>query len=248
MNISFQIISDIHLETGIYHQLKPKAPYLILAGDIGYPETQIYKDFMKQCSKKFKKIFYTSGNHEYYNKNNKNIKSIQEIEESIKTVCLQFDNIYYLQNSYYDLDDNLRIVGTTLWSDIKIHKDDFNDYSNIYKSDKQLITTIDTINMFNKNKEYLENIIRSSDKNILIITHHLPSYEMILSEYKFSEYISYYASNIEYLFKKPVIGWVCGHSHGFNKKNINDIPCIINAIGYSSEPRKGASLNYTIEL
>ncbi len=74
---TFQLISDLHLEMGSYFNLKAKAPYLLLVGDIGYPESQIYKDFLKQYSKKFDKIFYISGNHEYYQCKKNSKKSIE---------------------------------------------------------------------------------------------------------------------------------------------------------------------------
>jgi len=102
--------------------------------------------------------------------------------------------------------------------------------------------------MYNKIKNYLQSIIELSDKPLLIMTHHLPSYSMILQVYESSNCKSHFASDLHHLFKPPVIAWVCGHSHGFNKKMINDIPCIVNAIGYPSEPRRDASLNYVFEL
>ena len=114
MKYTFQLLSDLHLEVGTYHNIKAKAPYLLLAGDIGYPESRIFQDFIKQCSKKFDKVFYTAGNHEYYNSK----KSIDEIDAIIMDVTSQYSNVHYLQNSYYDLED-LRIVGSTLWSDVK---------------------------------------------------------------------------------------------------------------------------------
>lgn len=245
MKYNFQLISDVHLEMGFYHSIKPKAPYLLLAGDIGYPETQIFRDFIKQCSKKFVKVFYTSGNHEYYQCKKNGHKCIEEIDVIIAEVCAQFENVYYLQNSYYDFDD-LRIVGSTLWSDVDTELM-INDYTSIYKSDRDLITTSDTVQMYNKNKEYLENVIEASQKPVLIMTHHLPSYQMILPIYETSPYKSHFASDLNYLFKKPVIGWVCGHSHGFNRQMINGIKCIINAIGYTSEPRRGASINFAFD-
>ncbi len=245
MKHTFQLLSDLHLEMGTYFTLKAKASYLLLAGDIGYPETQIFKDFMKQCSKKFEKVFYISGNHEYYQSNN-NTRSIKQIEDIIKEVCHNYDNVFYLQNDYYDL-DYIRIVGSTLWSEINEKESLTYDFSNIYNENNKLVTTSDIINIHNSSKEYIQTIIETSDKPLLIITHHLPSYEMILPIYNLSESKSHFASNLEYLFQKPIITWVCGHSHGFNKKIINNIPCIINAIGYPSEPRKGSNLNYTFD-
>jgi len=246
MKYSFQVISDIHLEAGTYHNIKAKAPYLLLAGDIGYPESRIFQDFIKQCAKKFEKIFYTSGNHEYYQSKKNNHKTMKEIDAIITDICNQYNNVYYLQNNYYDL-ECLRIVGSTLWSDIKDSDSTINDYMNIYKTDKQLITISDILDMYNKNKDYIKGIIDTSEKPVLIMTHHLPSHKMILPVYESSTCKSFFASDLDHLFTPPVISWVCGHSHGFNRQMINGIPCIMNGIGYPSEPRRGASLNYVFE-
>ena len=245
---TFQLISDVHLEMGTYHVIKPRAPYLLLAGDIGYPESQIYKDFIKRCSKKFEKVFYISGNHEYYQNNKCSQKSIEEIDDYIKDICRQYNNVYYLQNNYYAFDD-LLIVGSTLWSDIENScLSDLSDYSKIYHDKNELLTVNDSTHMFNKNKEYIQSIIETSVKNVLVMTHHLPSYKMILPEFESSPYKSHFASDLEYLFRPPVVAWVCGHAHGFNKQCINNIPCIMNGIGYPSEPRRGASLNFTFDI
>ncbi len=64
-----QYISDIHLE---FFKVLPKqivrpvADILCLAGDIGYPFSSLYRDFLKQVSRDFKKVFLIAGNHEYY--------------------------------------------------------------------------------------------------------------------------------------------------------------------------------------
>lgn len=62
----FQLISDIHLEFGACKQIKKYAYYLIIAGDLGYPEHKLFKEFLLNVSKTFNTVFYVSGNHKYY--------------------------------------------------------------------------------------------------------------------------------------------------------------------------------------
>jgi hypothetical protein len=46
--MKLQYISDIHLEFFQVHpRFKVCAPNLVLAGDIGYPKSSIYKEFIK---------------------------------------------------------------------------------------------------------------------------------------------------------------------------------------------------------
>jgi len=48
-------------------KIKVMADVLCLAGDIGYPYSGIYREFLKQMNSDFKKVFIIAGNHEYYN-------------------------------------------------------------------------------------------------------------------------------------------------------------------------------------
>ena len=76
MNMKIRYFSDLHLEfikPNIIERILRKIPLgideiCILAGDIGNPYQTNYDIFMKFISKHFKKIFYITGNHEYYNK------------------------------------------------------------------------------------------------------------------------------------------------------------------------------------
>ena len=61
-----QYVSDLHLEKKINNRsIIAKKPYLILAGDIGYPFQNNYKNFLLHMSYIFNKVFLIAGNHEY---------------------------------------------------------------------------------------------------------------------------------------------------------------------------------------
>ena len=81
----FQLISDIHLEFGAIKKISKCADYLILAGDIGYPDQKLFKDFLSNTSKIFNKVFYVAGNHEYYQnwKKGKNIRLDTKMSGSV---------------------------------------------------------------------------------------------------------------------------------------------------------------------
>ena len=73
--MKIQYLSDLHLELMSTHKFSklcekiiPKCDILVLAGDIGDPlhHNDRYKFFLHSMSKKFKKVFLVSGNHEYY--------------------------------------------------------------------------------------------------------------------------------------------------------------------------------------
>jgi predicted phosphodiesterase len=68
MTISFQYLSDIHLEfRKAPIAINKQCENLVLCGDIGHPNTYIYNSFLTQCAKTFTNVFVVFGNHEYYN-------------------------------------------------------------------------------------------------------------------------------------------------------------------------------------
>ena len=97
-------ISDIHLElietkifVNVIQGMKNKddlCDICILAGDIGNPYKQNYKDFMETVNNNFKKIFVIAGNHEYYNNN------IIETKNYMTELFKNYKNISFLDNSY----------------------------------------------------------------------------------------------------------------------------------------------------
>lgn len=256
--LTFQLLSDIHLEFGLCKSFKPIADYLILAGDIGYPEHDNFKIFLTEKSKLFNKIFYVAGNHEYYQNwkkgKNKHIDTIEETNVKIKEIIKESgDNIYFLNNDYHDLTPGLRIVGSTLWSHIKKNTPGISDSLQIYSEPNLLVTDDFLRTTHMANVEFIKNQIQeATEKNIklIMITHHLPSEQLVLEKYniEYPTYVSHFASNLDYLIKDPIKVWCAGHSHGFNYKKINNVDCWVNAYGYPKEDRNGAKLEFSFTL
>lgn len=242
----FQVISDIHLEFGRDIKLTCNAPFLLLAGDIGNPCKKAYSKFIERAATKFEHVFIIVGNHEYYQPRN---IPMQSVAATVATICAQFDNVHFLDNSYYDL-EGLRIIGSTLWSNIHKNAPDINDQKCVYTSVGMQATRKDIISLHHQAVEFISTAIANSDLPVLVLTHHLPSYALILPEYKrqFENYNSHFASDLNAIIKAPVVAWVCGHSHGFNHQVINDVNCYMNAYGYPGEQRRGATLDFTFEI
>jgi predicted MPP superfamily phosphohydrolase len=126
--MKIQYVSDIHLE--FYSKLPkitPVADVLVLAGDIGYPTSKIYVQFLKEMNTLFKKVFLITGNHEYYAD-----KHIEDIDTQIQQIINSNDlkNISFLNCSYEDY-EGYRFVGATLWSHIDNPSYTINDTTQI---------------------------------------------------------------------------------------------------------------------
>ena len=233
-----QLISDLHLEC--YKKLPsiiPKSNYLALCGDIGYPFENHYNEYISLVSKIYEKVFVVSGNHEYYNYKH----TMEEIDDQIEKVIKQYNNVYYLNNDEHIVDD-IVILGTTLWSDVSKEevyiKQMMNDYNKIYFNNphKTFITPKHVTQLFHNNVSWLgHKILEHRHKKIVILSHHLPSFQLISEKYKDSKTNCAYASNLEYLLHDHVVAWLCGHTHIANEVKINQCLCVVNPRGYPNE-------------
>lgn len=156
-NISFEPYLDT--VNGLTEHMADKK-ILILAGDICNAVCDKTTDvnavnwrlryFLNECSKRFRWVLYTAGNHEYYNvhfKGNKDIHTIEHIDGMLDGLCLEYWNVYYMQCDKFII-DNVEFIGCTLWSDIDtsgfknyLIRTNINDYKyitnlNIYSSNE----------------------------------------------------------------------------------------------------------------
>lgn len=239
--IGIQFASDLHLEfyDKDYPKLKYSAPYLVLAGDIGYPFHPSYKEYLQSLSN-YKKIYIISGNHEYYQTKGE-YKTMEEIDLKIQEICSSLPNVVFLNNSSEIIEGNIRIIGSTLWSEVPITSQSYmeecmNDYYKIYTKPTQLITSQETTIIHHKNVDWLTNEIEKyKDNNIIVVTHHLPSNEFIDTKYQNHPLNYGFVTSLDKLIKKPISIWIAGHTHHCKSLVINDVQCEVNSKGYPGE-------------
>jgi len=238
----FQLFSDIHLE---FYKSFPRIPklenYLILAGDIGKINTPNFKEFFDYCSKNWLKVFYVLGNHEYYHSN----KSFNRLNEDYHIFIKQYPNVFLLDNSHYDINSNLRLVGSTLWSNPSSTEGfmDFKQIKDVNEHIKnKLEISIETFKRLHKESvEYLTSEILKNDKNLLVITHFPPSQQNTSHpKYKNTSQSTrnYFASNMAENLPKThkIKAWIFGHTHFSTSIQLsNNINLISNQIGYPNE-------------
>jgi predicted MPP superfamily phosphohydrolase len=240
-----QFVSDIHLEfykkkdIDLNKWLIPSAPYLAILGDLGYPSQLIFKEFLKKVSEIYTAVFFVSGNHEYYDPTKKNM---DEIDTMIEEIVGSFDNVYYLNNKEYEINHNYVILGTTLWSEIpedytKLVSSLIGDYNYIYINNKN-VTPYEINNIYRQNVLWLENKLEEyKNKNIIILSHHLPSYSLVHKKFKGSPINCAFASKLDYLIMKydNIKYWLCGHTHSYVRNIVNSCSCITNPYGYNED-------------
>ena len=152
------------------------------------------------------------------------------------------DNLTFLEKDVVDVEGtSLRVLGTTLWTDvpateIKGVSEIMADYKKIRYCGRGL-KVVDTNYMHLESRKFLgAEIDRCAEegKEAIVITHHLPSFEMVDAKYRLENNFGF-ASACDDLIRSPVKLWVCGHSHIQTAKEINGAPVVIGAVGYPSE-------------
>lgn len=244
--MKIKYFSDLHLEffkkmnpIWVKSLIKRDADILVLAGDIGYPSTQLYKDFLIEINPMFKRTYLITGNHEYYSD-----KSIEENNQIIKNI-IKYNNLSNIKILLNDSEDfeGYRFIGSTLWSKIVNPKYLINDFKCIKNM------TIDKYNDLHKESVYfIESTIKESELPVIVITHHLPSYSLNDPKYvSCSDYNQCFSSELDYLITSPIIAWFYGHTHTGSLKEINGVKMCCNPIGYPDEQEK-PDFNAVIEL
>ncbi|MCV9387486.1 metallophosphoesterase [Reichenbachiella ulvae] len=119
--MKFQYASDLHLEFENNHHyltqvnnLKPVAPYLILAGDIdNIVNRQVTRDsYFEWLSKNWEQVYIIPGNHEWYM--NEDVSQAFDIDLKI------YPNVRYLNHQKVHI-EGVDFYFTTLWSIVRHH-------------------------------------------------------------------------------------------------------------------------------
>lgn len=239
-----QVISDLHLEflsptrvQSIISKIFPLGDVLVLAGDIGCMDENHFT-FLRAMSQKFPKVFVITGNHEYYR------GEISTRDQELATFCSSLDNVSLLCSSSEDY-GGFRWVGTTLWSRVSENGCFINDIRYI----KDM-----TISKYNQlHQEAVDFLTQTLSTSIptIVITHHLPSMEVVSEKYKNDVYNQWFASSsLEHVLETAtnhVPLWIYGHTHQFSDRMIHNTRMVCNPYGYENE-NTNPNLNHVIAI
>ena len=216
---TIQIASDLHIEHSCVipepsNYILPTADVLILAGDIGslYKIEQLSK-FLTKLSSQFQAILYIPGNHEFYMMADHQPLAYSTLEKRLETLGQNIPNLHILNGASVRI-NNICIVGCTLWSKPKCRVPPF-------------IVRVHGMNTMSYAKrhaddlKYIKRMIKYCKKQkyeLIVVTHHPPTYKAIIGAKKKKQFDSLYASDLDYLLTKDNTKlWISGHTH----KNID---------------------------
>ena len=200
----------------------------LLAGDIGNPQEPHYDLFFQFIHRHYPKTFVIPGNHEYYHKTN----TVDETDAWLKTYFKQYDNITLLNNSFEIYQDHC-FIGSVLWTHIFDPSRTINDINQIPAFDVEKYNALNQCCV-----DFLQQVILSNERCI-VMTHHMPSEQLIDAKYKNSvlrPYNQWFYCDVERLFvKDKVKAWVYGHTHTPLRTSIQEVPTFCNPNGYTHE-------------
>jgi predicted phosphohydrolase len=240
-------INDIHSDISEY--TIPILPTdvestLVLPGDIGKLKSQVYREFIKTASLQFKYVIFILGNHEYWGTN-----IISAIEHA-KTIAEDFENVYFLHDSFVIIDD-IKFIGSTLWTALNpVQALDastyMNDYSRIRHGSqsepwKTKLRASDT-QFFNfKSFEYIKQEVQNNTcSKLVIITHHAPSFQSVAPHYYGDKGNCYYCTDYEgFMMNNKIDNWLHGHIHWFKDYKVGNCRVTCNPRGYHGENING---------
>jgi len=223
------------------------ADVLILAGDIGYfahyynKHRKYMSNTLACLSDHYPYVLYVPGNHEYYK------FSIVHGRALTKIIHDQFPNIY--MDGLVSI-NNHRFLLKTLW----FEPDPNHIYCNWKGMSDSRIIAANQLPLYTSNGILMEDIASLQcfeqmgleetswlAKNMLpgdiIVTHHLPSWQLVAPQYKSSRLTHFFVNeDAEVLISnyKPAY-WIFGHTHFSIKKKICETICISNPVGYPHE-------------
>ncbi|OAA62744.1 hypothetical protein SPI_04284 [Niveomyces insectorum RCEF 264] len=245
----FQIISDLHLETRASYgfALKQTAPNLALLGDIGQVVDNGLFVFLEKQLRRYWNVLFVLGNHEPA------LTSWPEAKRRVRSFADRMENLrarstigrfVFLDQTRYDVDDTLTILGCTLFSAVmeaqraevsgrfvdfkQIQQWDVDDHIRAHASDLNWLNT------------QVTTIAQSEPhRKIVIFTHHSPSVDerTIDERHRDSPVSSGFSTDLcnnECWTNPSVVMWAFGHTH-FNCDFVDHVGkrIVTNQLGYA---------------
>lgn len=250
--MKIHVLSDLHNEFSKYHIQVKDADVIVLAGDIsvGTRGVDYAKELLKETSSK---VIYIMGNHEAYRCN------LDTLRRQIRELCAPIEGeeqrLFFMDGDQAII-DGVRFWGCTLWTDFKLFGESkrfeclaearwLNDFRCIKVGNGDTFRPRDSADLF---EQYVDWLTKKLDqpfvgKNV-VVTHHLPSFESVVTRYKDDLLSACFASNLDHLFGKIDL-WIHGHTHDSLDYVKAGTRVICNPRGYSQY--EGDVENYSFD-
>lgn len=190
--IMFQVMSDLHLETPLARptydefaaSITAQSPYLALLGDIGYACDSRLFTFLEGQLRSFSIVFFLLGNHEAYGTTyvaaKANVEAFATRIEEERDLSSEIGRFVFLNQSRYDIDESVTILGCTLYSRISKEQEEtvrmfVTDFSIIEHWEVKDHNSAHESDLFWLNAQVESIMEKEPERAIIIFTHHSPT-------------------------------------------------------------------------
>lgn len=225
MSQKVQHISNLCWQTKSISKLriKPIAPYLALAGNIGDINNKEYTCFIDNVCKDFNKVFLVPGPKEYEGSN------LSATRRYLDNLASHNSNFFVLDNKKVDLDETHVILGSILWPNTSMMSLMYDEQlSNIKDEIGNYLTSHKLKVMHLRCKDFIKNELRMASNNgkkCIIVSHFSPTND-INGEGKFyvpKVAVSNYNNDLIDIINSPITHWICGAMNTNSEVMVNGI-------------------------
>lgn len=236
-NCSFQIVSDLHLETpksrpsyGEF-EIQPACSYLALLGDIGNVADPRLFEFVERQLQQFDVVFYVLGNHEPYGITYSEArKALKDFEANIEQrscpeTGAKSGKFVFLDRRRYDCPEGVTVLGCTLFSFVRPQqRDSVSRFVSDFTETKDW--TVEAHNIAHErdlkwlNSQVSECAYYEPQRSIVVLTHHSPTMTETANDPRHlqdsSEVQSAFATDLsnQVCWTSPQVKlWAFGHTH-----------------------------------
>lgn len=255
-------VSDLHLEFSYGNMRLNELPtdkdtVLVLAGDIGLAsKPHTYLDFFEQKANRFRDVIYVMGNHEHYK------GSFSTSYGRAKDILHEFVNVHVMEKESIVIDDTVFICAT-MWTDMNncnsltmnLAAGCMNDYNQVRHGTtaepwKVKLKPKDTVaDHVNATHYIFKEIEKHKDKKVVVVSHHLPSYQSIPKQFKGDDLNGAYASELfEEIYKASPDIWIHGHTHASMDYMLHNTRIVCNPRGYDTLGGNDLNFDFNEEL
>ena len=268
----FRLLSDLHLEfedrpkdfTPMPQQ-EDKETVLILAGDICTGLDA--EGFIFAMCKRFYKVVYILGNHEFYYKEYNKIRRQWNDYPAMPGNFILLDDHVAIIDDPLDSTKQARLVGGTLWTDfndgnyfaMQAVQGGMNDYRCIkFKGQndqgvyyKRIFTPMDALRAHKQTLFLITETIRVPFEGpTIVVTHHLPHPLCVAPEFRTDPLNPGYMTNLDAVIENNDITiWCHGHTHTNVDETVHGTRILCNPRGYVPDDlNPGFDENLTFEV
>jgi Icc-related predicted phosphoesterase len=268
--VELTLVSDLHREfkkdtksllASMQFDNLPKTKICVLAGDIGHPVLRktssgeyscnpSFVHILKKFRERYPTVLFVSGNHEYYQAKSlglKNQDALTKIDQVIQKACDKAKVIHLNCSTWIDPDSKIEFIGCTLWS-LMSHR------TFLQMNDKNVFSDVDELlTQHVRHVKWLSSVLEIKDLESkhprVVITHYLPSFQMVHPKFALSTLNDGFCSKLDHLLTtKNAKAWLCGHTHEYIKKEIGGVQVVCNPLGYPGEKRDSEFLLNPVKI